>query len=170
MAALPTLLFDSLADALGFALQRQERRHPRSLRQVMSEHMRDRSGRSRLACRRLGTNARLLSTVLLLGTACVRWQAVPGPSISARPLPRWVQVTTRDSAHYMLEDARVVPGDSLVGRPGNAASSVRLPIAEIAHLEARVPSGPRSIGMGVVVIGGFFGLVALIGRAGGGWD
>lgn len=90
--------------------------------------------------------------------------------MSARPLPRWVQVTTRDSAHYLLEDARVVPGDSLVGRSADEASSVRLPLAEIAHLEARVPSGPRSIGAGVVVICGFFGLVALIGRVGGGWD
>jgi hypothetical protein len=81
-----------------------------------------------------------------------------------------VQVTTRDSARYLLEDARVVSGDSLVGRAANVASPVRLPIAEIAHLEARVPSGPGSIGMGVVVICGFFGLVALIGRAGGGWD
>jgi hypothetical protein len=79
-----------------------------------------------------------------------------------------VQVTTRDSARYLLEDARVVSGDSLVGRAANVASPVRLPIAEIAHLEARVPSGPGSIGMAIVVICGLFGLVALIGHAGGG--
>lgn len=108
--------------------------------------------------------------ILLVGTACVRWQPVPSASVSERPLPRWVEVTTRDSVHYILKDARVVPGDTLVGLPDDAASVVRLPLAEIAHLEARVPSGPGSIGMGVVVLGGFFGLVALIGRAFGGWD
>ena len=116
------------------------------------------------------TNALPLSAVLLLGTACVRWQPISSAGVSARPLPRWVQITTRDSVHYMLEDARVVPGDSLVGRPADASAAVRLPIAEIAHLEARVPSGPRSIGIGVVVIGGFVAMLALIGQTFGGWD
>ena len=109
-------------------------------------------------------------TALLLGTGCVRWQTIPNGGISARALPRWVQLTTRDSVHYMLEDARIVAGDTLVGRPEHAATSVRLPLAEIAHLEARVPSGPGSIGVGIVVIAVFFGLWALIGQALGGWD
>ena len=117
-----------------------------------------------------GTRALVLITVLVLGTGCVRWQPISGAGISARPLPRWVQLTTRDSVHYMLEDARVVPGDTLLGRPENAASPVRLPIADIAHLEARVPSGPGSIGVGILVLVGFMGVWALIGQLAGGWD
>ena len=126
--------------------------------------MRDQIGRFRRRRRRLSSRV-LVCTVLLLGTACVRWQRIPSAGISARPLPRWVRITTRDSVHYTLADARVVPGDTLVGRPEAAASSVRLPLAEIAHLEARVPSGPGSIGVGIVVIAGFFGLLALISQA-----
>jgi hypothetical protein len=38
-------------------------------------------------------------------------------------------------------------------------------VAEIAHLEARVPSGPGSIGVGLVVIGGVLAMFALIGHA-----
>ena len=108
---------------------------------------------------------RALCTVLLLATACVRWQSVPPAGISERPLPRWVQVTTRDSVHYTLEHARVAPGDTLVGRPEDAASVVRLPMADIAHMEARVPSGPGSIGVGLAVIFGVLAMVALIGHA-----
>jgi hypothetical protein len=137
--------------------------------QAMSEHMRDEYGRLRRARRTPSIRALCLSTVLLLGGGCVRWQPISRASVSARPLPRWVQLTTRDSVHYMLEDARVTPGDTLVGRPADAARSVRLPLAEIAHLEARVPSGPRSIGMGALLIGGLAAALALIGGAAG-WD
>jgi hypothetical protein len=77
-----------------------------------------------------------------------------------------VQVTTRDSTRYSLEDARVLPGDTLVGRPADGAErQVRLPVAEIASVDARVPSGPGSIGVGALIIGGVLGLIALIGHA-----
>jgi hypothetical protein len=131
----------------------------------MSEHMRDLLERSRTARGLLGTGRLLLSTLFLLGTACVRWQPIPSADVSTRPLPRFVQLTTRDSVHYMLEEAHVVRGDTLVGRSTDDAPSVRLPIGEIAHLEARVPSGPRSIGMGIVVASGFVAMLALIGSA-----
>jgi len=98
----------------------------------------------------------------------VRWQSVPVAELGARPLPRWVQVTARDSAHYTLQDARFLPGDTLVGRSaegGEGQTVVRLPRAEIARLEARVASGAGSIGMGTLIVVGVAGLVALIGHA-----
>ena len=119
---------------------------------------------SRVACRavRLG-----VPSVVFLVAACVRWQSIPVAELAARPLPRWVQVTTRDSTRYTLEDARLVPGDTLVGRPAGdeAAKRVRLPIAEIANVDARVPSGPGSIGVGALIIGAVLGSIALIGHA-----
>jgi hypothetical protein len=110
-----------------------------------------------------------LAGVLLLASGCVRWQSVPVSELGERPLPRWVHVTTRDSAHYTLQEARLVAGDTLVGRSADASDAlppVRLPRADIARLEARVPSGPGSIGVGALVVGGVVGLVALIGHAG----
>jgi len=107
-------------------------------------------------------------SVLLLITGCVRWQSVPVTEVRARPLPRWVQVTTRDSVHYTLQGARVVPGDTLVGNSADAGrdeSDVRLPLAAIARLDARVPSGAGSIGAGVLIVAGVAGLVAVIGHA-----
>jgi hypothetical protein len=106
--------------------------------------------------------------VLLLIAGCAQWQSVPVSEVRARPLPRWVQVTTRDSVHYTLQRARVVPGDTLVGNSADAGqgeSDVRLPLAAIARLDARVPSGAGSIGVGVLVVAGVAGLVALIGHA-----
>ena len=136
----------------------------------MGEHMQEQQGpHSRAHCR-LASSVLASSALLLLGTACVRWQPVSGADICARPLPRWVQVTMRDSVHYMLRDARVVTGDTLVGDPGTSPSLVRLPVADIAHLEARVPSGPGSIGVGALVVVGFFGALALLTSALGGWD
>ena len=107
-------------------------------------------------------------SVLLLIAGCAQWQSVPVTEVRARPLPRWVQVTTRDSVHYTLQRARVVPGDTLVGNSADAGkgeSDVRLPLAAIARLDARVPSGAGSIGAGVLVVAGVAGLVALIGHA-----
>ena len=103
----------------------------------------------------------------LVVTGCVRWESVPVGDAGARPLPRWVEVTTRDSTHYTLEEARVVPGDTLVGRAesGQSELPVRLPLAPIAHLEARVPSGAGSIGVGALVLGGLAALLALIGHS-----
>ena len=122
--------------------------------------MRDRTGPPRAPRCRLSTRALLLYTLLLLGTACVEWRPVPSAAVSARPLPLWVQVTTRDSVHYMLKDAQVVPGDTLVGRPANAASSVRIPVAEIAHLEARVHDAPHSIALLAIAVAGAYLLLA----------
>ena len=106
-------------------------------------------------------------SVLLLLDACVRWQSIPVAELSARPLPRWVQVTTRDSTRYTLEGARLLPGDTLVGSPAgdDPQRRVRLPLAEIANVDARVPSGSGSIGVGALIIGGVLGLIALIGHA-----
>jgi hypothetical protein len=130
----------------------------------MSEHLGDQHGRPRSSRCRPGARASPIITFLLLGTACVRWQPVASSDIAARPLPRWVQVTTCDSVHYRLEHARFVPGDSLVGTSVETASSVRLPVAEIAHLEARVPSGSGSIGTGLAVIGGVAVVLVLLGH------
>jgi hypothetical protein len=41
---------------------------------------------------------------------------------------------------------------------------VRVPLTQIAHLEARVPSGSGSIGVGVAVIAGLAAMLAMIGR------
>ena len=107
-----------------------------------------------------------VATILVAG--CVRWQSIPVSAVGERDLPRWVHVTTRDSAHYTLQDARLLAGDTLVGRPedgGSGGATVRLPLAEVARLEARVPSGPGSIGVGALVVAGVAGLVALVGHA-----
>lgn len=130
----------------------------------MSDHVRRPQGRVLFAQCMPGLRTLLVSTVLLLSTACVRWQPVSSVAIAARPLPRWVKVTMRDSAQYRLEHAQVVPGDTLVGDSAATASAVRLPVAEIAHLEARVPSGPGSIGMGAVVIGSVAAMLVLLGH------
>lgn len=100
--------------------------------------------------------------------ACVQWQAIPPAQVSARPLPRWVAVTTIDSAHFMLEHAHVLPGDTLTGRSSTAAnseSSIRIPNSHIAHLEARVPSGPGSLGVAALVLGGVGLLLFTVGHA-----
>jgi hypothetical protein len=102
--------------------------------------------------------------VLLAG--CVRWQ--PLPAAPTRALPRWVRVTTRDSVHRTLEDARVVSGDTLVGRSAEddgRERTVRIPASEIVQLEARVPSGAGSVGVAVIVLLGLTALVALVGHA-----
>jgi hypothetical protein len=103
----------------------------------------------------LAAHAAWTAPLLLLG--CVQWQPIPSSQLSARPLPRWVQVTTTDSARFTLEHARVLAGDTLTGRSYSAADSeplIRIPSGQIAHLEARVPSGPGSIGVAALVIGG----------------
>jgi hypothetical protein len=74
-----------------------------------------------------------------------------------------VQVTTTDSTHYLLEHARVAAGDTIVGRSSTAKDSeplVRIPSRRIAHIEARVPSAPGSIGVGALVLGGVALLVS----------
>ena len=100
---------------------------------------------------------------------CVQWQSIPPSQISARPLPRWVLVTTRDSAHFTLEHARVLPGDTLTGRPDTAAEwepAVRIPASQIAHMEGREPSGTGSIGVGALVLGGLAVFLIAVGHAG----
>lgn len=107
----------------------------------------------------------VLAAPLLLLAGCVVWSPLPPVQRIDRPLPRWVQVTTIDSTRFMLEHARVVAGDTVVGRSSTAEDSaplIRIPSSRIAHLEARVPSGPGSIGVGALVIGGTFLLLASI--------
>lgn len=109
-------------------------------------------------------------TTLACLVGCVRWQTIPPSQIAARPLPRWVQVTTTDSARFVLERAHVLPGDTLTGRSSMAADSdspIRIPGSRIAHLEARVPSGPGSIGVAVLVVGGLGLFVFAVGHAAG---
>ena len=102
----------------------------------------------------------------LLG--CVQWQSIPPSQVSARRMPRWVQVTTIDSARFMLEHARMLPGDTLTGRSATASDSepsIRIPGSQIAHLEARVPSAAGSIREAGLVLGGTALFLFLLGRA-----
>lgn len=118
---------------------------------------------------RMRRSPRHLSLALawvVLCTGCVQWRSVP---VAASPsLPRWVRVTTRDSVQRVLRDARVIAGDTLVGELAGGqrgAEVVRIPAVEIAHLEARLPSGVGSIGVAVLVLFGLAATVALIGHA-----
>lgn len=100
---------------------------------------------------------RLLSfsaSIALACTSCVRWQ--PAAVTAGASLPRFVQVTTRDSLRLVLENAAVVPGDTLVGQSadGEGVRVVRLAAAAIAHMEVRLPSGIGSIGVAAGVLGG----------------
>ena len=103
--------------------------------------------------------------------ACVQWQPVvppPEPGAAAR-LPRWVRVTTRDSARYLLESA-AFRGDTLVGRAADAgetaaAALVRVPAANIAHLEVRVPSLTGSAGMAAAILAGVAAFAWAVGHA-----
>ena len=99
---------------------------------------------------------------LLLLAGCVRWQGVP--SGTPTEFPRLVRVTTRDSAQYLLEDAKVVAADTVVGRM-EGDRLVRIPPADIAHLEARVPSVSGSLGVALIVLVGIGAALALIGHA-----
>lgn len=82
-------------------------------------------------------------------------------------LPRWVRVTTRDSVRQLLHDARVIAGDTLrahLAENAKGAEVVRIPAAEIAHLEARVPSGFGSVGVALMVLLGLAATLALVGH------
>lgn len=102
-------------------------------------------------------------------TGCFQWKPIapptaPAPAVSRAPdLPRWVRVTTRGSAQYLLEDAEF-RGDTLVGQGSGdkAAPLVRLPVADIAHMEARRPSptGAAWVAGGVVAFLWFVGHAA----------
>lgn len=110
----------------------------------------------------------VLCGMVILAGGCVRWESVPVADVGAGGLPRWVEVTTRDSVHHTLEGARLLPGDTIVGRSADAAPDappVRIPVSEIVRLEARLPSGVGSIGVGALILVGLAGLVALIGHA-----
>jgi hypothetical protein len=104
-------------------------------------------------------------------TACVQWRPVaappaPAPAASrAAVLPRWVRVTTRDSARYLLEDAEF-QSDTLVGQGNSdrATPLVRVPAADIAHLEARLPSLSGSVGVAAAILAGLGGFLWLIGH------
>jgi hypothetical protein len=105
----------------------------------------------------------LLAAVLL--SACVHWESV-SPVDAPPRLPRWVRVTTRDSLQQLLQDA-AFHHDTLVGRASSDAGATlaRIPGDEIAHVEARVPSLSRSIGVAAVVLGAFVTFVYLVGHA-----
>jgi hypothetical protein len=108
----------------------------------------------------------LAAAGVILLAGCVRWQGIP--VAPAPSLPRWVRVTTSDSVQRLLEDASVVPGDTLVGRStGNAGGEqlIRIPATEIAHLEARVPNGAGSIGVAAIVLLGLAAFIGLVGHA-----
>lgn len=103
--------------------------------------------------------------VAMLLTACVRWEAV-SPADAPPRLPRLVRVTSRDSTHRMLEDA-AFRSDTLVGRASDQPDSpdVRIPLADIAHLEARVPSVSGSLGVAVAVLAALASFVYFVGHA-----
>jgi hypothetical protein len=104
--------------------------------------------------------------------ACVQWRPVappPAPALTASRapgLPRWVRVTTRDSARYLLEDAEF-RGDTLVGQGSvdRAAPLVRVPTTDIAHLEARLPSLSGSVGVAAGVLAGLGAFLWFVGHA-----
>jgi hypothetical protein len=103
------------------------------------------------------------------GLHAVAVHSAPPSQVSARRMPRLVQVTTIDSARFMLERARVLPGDTLTGRSVTAADSeppIRIPGSQIAHLEARVPTIAGAIRGAGLVLGGTALFPFLVGRAG----
>jgi len=103
----------------------------------------------------------------LLLVNCVKWQSIPPSQLSARALPRWIEVTTIDSARYVLEHAQV-RGDTIIGRLSAATEAerpMRIPSNRVAHVEARVPSGSGSIGVTALVVGGLTVYLFLLGRA-----
>lgn len=120
--------------------------------------------------------SRLLAAVTIFAcsvTSCVQWRPVAPPpataptASAAQRLPRWVRVTTRDSTRYLLEDA-TFRGDTLVGqaRDDRAPSPLRrVPAADIAHLEARVPSVTGSVGVAAGVVAGVAAFAWAVGHA-----
>jgi len=103
----------------------------------------------------------------LLG--CMQWKSIPPSQVSAGRMPRWVQVTTIDSTRFMLESARVLPGDTLTGRSTAAADSeppIRIPASRIAHLEGRVATPGGLIRGTGLVLGGTALFLFLVGHAG----
>lgn len=100
-------------------------------------------------------------------TACVRWQSVPPAEVSARPpLPRWLRVTKRDSTRLLLEQAQL-RGDTLIGRASDDAGDplARIPMADVAHLEAREPSVSGSVGVAALVMGAVAAFAFIVGHA-----
>src|SRR5262245_47565662 len=97
---------------------------------------------------------------LALLAACVDWRRVPLGTAQERELPRWVRATLRDSTELLLERA-AFRGDTLVGRArrDSVATEVRVPAANIARLEARLPSLSRSAGLAALLLGS---LVAIL--------
>lgn len=83
---------------------------------------------------RRGTYVVLAAALLILLSACVRWQSVP---VSPAPhLPRWVRVTTRDSVQHLIRDARIVDDNILIGQSAGEDGEerpIRLPVTSIAH-------------------------------------
>src|SRR5262245_39294920 len=77
---------------------------------------------------------------LALMAGCVEWQRVSIGTAQERELPRWVRATLRDSTELLLERA-AFKGDTLVGRArrGSVPTEVRVPAANIARLDARLP-------------------------------
>lgn len=105
------------------------------------------------------------SALLLAG--CVQWEQLPvTPSPS---LPRWVEVTTRDSSRYLLRDAGFAAGDTLVGWSHDDARgdvALRIPRADIVALEGRVPSVSRTVEFTTLFLLALSGFVYLVGHAG----
>ena len=111
--------------------------------------------------------AAMLACSVVATGACVRWQSVPPADVTAQPqLPRWVRVTTRDSTHLLLERAGL-RGDTLVGRANDdtGAPLARVPMADVAHIEAREPSLSGSVGVAAMVLLGVAAFVAFVGHA-----
>lgn len=98
----------------------------------------------------------------------MQWKSIPPSQVGAHSLPRWVHVTTVDSARFTLERARVLPGDTLTGRSTRAAGAdppIRIPGNQIAHLEARVPTAAGLVKGTGLVLGGTALVLFLIGHA-----
>lgn len=111
--------------------------------------------------------AMVLACTVAATSGCMRWQSVPPSDVTAQPpLPRWVRVTTHDSTHLLLERAQL-RGDTLIGRAGDdaAAPLARIPMADVAHIEAREPSLGGSLGVMAVVFLGVAGFIIAIGYA-----
>lgn len=123
--------------------------------------------RRRLAAGRVRATAVASVIVLVASLGCVEWNAVDASPGDSPSLPRWVRVTTSDSARRLLEDA-AFRGDTLVGQGGDGpqrGAEVRIARSSIARLEAREPSMSRSAGMAVVLMGGVLALAAALGWA-----
>lgn len=113
--------------------------------------------------------ASILICAVAATSGCVRWQSVPPADLSAQPsLPRWVRVTTRDSTHLLMEHAEF-RGDTLVGRASDdaAAPLARIPMVDVAHLEARAPSPIGSVGVAAILLGAVAAFAFLVGHAAG---